>query len=94
MSKETICPICGNSFIIPPTRPNQKYCCRECSVIGRRSTKEEAALKRVNSFIESLPDLPIHDVLEGKLGSGTENRMIVPGARTWEGHKFVVLVVD
>ena len=94
MTKEIICPVCGDTFQVPPTHPNQKYCSRACSVIGRRSTKEEAAQKRVNSFIESLPDLPIIDVLEGKLGSGTENRMIVSGARTWEGHKFIVLVVD
>lgn len=94
MSKEATCPICGTLFQIPPTRPNQKYCSRDCSVIGRKSTKEEAGKKRVDLFIESLPDLQILDVLEGKLGSGTDNRMTVTGARTWEGKKFLVLVVD
>jgi len=90
---EKICPICGESFTVPPTRPNQKYCSRDCSVIGRKTTKEEAAQKRVDIFIESLADLPILDVLEGKLGSGTDNRMTVTGARMWEEEKFIVLVV-
>lgn len=94
MQKETICPVCGKQFNIPQTRPNQKYCSRDCSVIGRRSTKEDAAKKRIDSFIESLPDLHILDVLDGKLELSTNNRMTVTGARMWEGKRFLVLVVD
>lgn len=90
---EKQCPVCNKQFTIPPTRPKQKYCSQECSVLGRRTTKEDQAKKRVDLFIETLPDLPILDVLEGKIGSGTDNKMIVKGARTWDTEKFIVLVV-
>jgi len=95
MKKEKTCPVCEKTFQIPPTQPNKKYCCRECSVLGRRTTKEEAGRKRVESFIENLPDLSICDVLPGRLGVGTDNRMTVKGVRTWEDGEFeyVVLVV-
>ena len=93
MSKETTCPICNKLFTIPPTRPKQKYCSRECSVIGRRTSKEDQARNRVETFIETLPDLPILNVLEGKIGSGTDNRMTVTGARMWDTERFIVLVV-
>jgi len=92
---EKPCPVCGGSFQIPSTQPHKKYCCRGCSVIGRRSTKEEAGHKRVDEFIESLPDLCIKDVLNGRLGAGTDNRMTVKGVRTWEDgeYEYIVLVV-
>ena len=95
MKKEKTCPVCGKIFPIPPTQPKKKYCSRECSVIGRRTTKEEAGKKRVEAFIDSLPDLPICDALTGRLGAGTDNRMIVKGVRTWEDGEFeyIVLVV-
>ena len=94
MPDEKTCPVCGELFKVPTTRPKQKYCSGPCSVIGRRKTKEEAAQKRVNSFIENLPDLSIYDALEGKLELSTNNRMTVAGARMWEGKKFIVLVTD
>lgn len=91
---EKTCPVCGKSFPLPPTRKKQIYCSRDCSVIGRKTTKESSALKRVESFIERLPEITIVDVLDGRLGSGTDNRMVVTGARMWEdGSKFIVLVV-
>jgi len=95
MTKEKTCTVCGVSFQIPPTQPNKKYCGRECSVIGRRNTKEEAAAKRVDSFIDSLEDLHIVDALDGRLGAGTDNRMTVKGVRTWEDgeYEYIVLVV-
>lgn len=74
MENERICPICNKSFKIPTTRKNQIYCSRDCSVIGRRSTKEETAKERVNDFIESLPDMPILDVLEGRFNPGTTDK--------------------
>jgi len=95
MTNEKTCPVCGVSFQIPPTQPNKKYCSRDCSVIGRRTTQEENATKRVDSFIESLPDLHIVDALDGRLGAGTDNRMTVKGVRTWEDgeNQYIVLVV-
>ena len=95
MKKEKTCPVCEKTFTIPPTQPKKKYCSRECSVLGRRATKEEAGRKRVESFIENLPDLSICDVLTGRLGAATDNRMTVKGVRTWEDGEFeyIVLVV-
>jgi len=95
MKKEKTCPVCEKTFIVPPTQPKKKYCGRECSVIGRRTTKEEAGKKRVDAFIESLPDIDILDVLNGRLEVGTNNRMTVTGARMWEEEtpEYIVLVV-
>ena len=93
--QEKICPTCGKSFPVPIKRPNQKYCSRDCSVIGRRTTKEDDAQKRVDLFIDRLPDISILDVLEGRLeSSSTNNRMTVTGARMWEGKKFIVIVTE
>jgi len=94
MKKEKTCPVCGKIFPIPPTQPKKKYCCRACSVLGS-TTKEEAGRKRVEAFIEGLPDLSICDALTGRLGAGTDNRMTVKGVRTWEDGEFeyIVLVV-
>jgi len=95
MSTKKTCPICGESFTVPLKRPNQIYCSRDCAVIGRHTTKEDDAQKRVDIFIERLPDIPILDVLEGRLeSSSTNNRMTVTGARMWEGKKFIVVVTE
>lgn len=95
MPTEKICPICGESFKVPFQRPNQKYCSRDCAVIGRHTTKEQDAQKRVDLFIDRLPDIPILDVLEGRLeSSSTNNRMTVTGARMWEGKKFIIIVTE
>ena len=93
MPEDKTCPVCGETFTPPPTRPKQIYCGRPCSVIGRTSTKEEAAKKRVDKFIDDLLNVQILDALEGKLEVGTNNRMTVTGARAWENEKFIVLVV-
>jgi len=92
MSEEKICPVCGESFKVPTTRPKQIYCSRDCAVIGRRLTKEDTASKRVDTFIDTIPDIQIHDVLEGRLKM--DHRMTVPGAGMWKDKKFIVLVVD
>ncbi len=97
MQEEKICPVCGESFKVPPTRPKQKYCSMPCSVIGRRTTKEETAKQRVDEFIDSLLDIKIVDVLEGRFDPGnTDNRIYVnaKGASTWPGKKFIVLVIE
>lgn len=93
MTEEKLCPICGTSFPQIPTRPNQKYCSKECAYEGILRDKEEAARQRVNGFIDTLVDLDIKDVLEGRLGAGTDNRMTVKGARHWQGCRFIVLAV-
>ena len=96
MSNEKICPICGKHFQLPPTRPNQIYCSRDCAVIGRKIQKEKPRDTRVNDFIEKLPDLQIVDVLEGKLTHGTtDNRIFITAkeARSLEGCTFYVVAV-
>ena len=98
MTETSICPICGTSFPTPPPSrgykdKNQIYCSKECAYEGILRDKEEAASRRVSGFIDSLVDLDIKDVLEGRLGAGTDNRMTVKGARHWQGCKFVVLAV-
>ncbi len=90
--KRKMCPICNKLFDVPNTRPNQIYCSRDCAVIGRRLTKEDTASKRVDSFIDTIPDIQIHDVLEGRLKM--DHRMTVPGAGMWKDKRFIVLVVD
>lgn len=96
MPNEKICPICGESFTVPPTRPKQIYCSRDCAVIGRQLNKESPRDTRVNDFIEKLPDFQIVDVLQGNLTHGTtDNRIFVTakGARSLEGCTFYVVVV-
>lgn len=94
--KTRICPTCGDPFPIPPTRPNQKYCCMSCSVEGRQAAKLDQSGRRVEEFINSLEDLEILDALEGRMGAGTDNRIIAKGARTHDrpGVRFIVLAVE
>lgn len=96
MSKEKICPVCGESFQLPPTRQNQNYCSRECAVAGRRLNKDNLRSERIDAFIEKLPDIQIVDVLEGKLTHGTtDNRIFITAkeARSLEGCTFYVVAV-
>jgi len=96
MSEEKICPICGESFKVPTTRPKQIYCSIECSALGRILKKEDNRDTRVNNFIEKLPNLEIVDVLQGKLTHGTtDNRVFVTAkeARSLEGCTFYVVAV-
>jgi hypothetical protein len=98
MPEDKICPVCRVSFTLPPTRQKQKYCSRECSVIGRKTTNEETAKERVNDFIESLPDIQIYDVLEGdiRLKTNTDNYLNAKGVRAWNDgkKKFKVIVYE
>jgi len=96
MTKQNTCPVCNTLFTVPPTRPNQKYCSIPCSVLGRKLIKEDSAADRVDVFIERLPDMKIYDVLDGKLRSesATDNYINAKGVRSWQGKKFLVLVVD
>ena len=95
MPEKRKCPVCGRQFTPPPKRKNQVYCSPDCGYIGRKKTKEEAGKKRVDKFIEDLLDMEIQDVLEGRMEVGTNNRMTVKGARTWESGEteYIVLVV-
>ena len=90
--KQKTCPVCNKPFDVPITRPKQIYCSRDCAVMGRRLTKEDTASKRVDTFIDTIPDIQIHDVLEGRLKM--DHRMTVPGAGMWKDKRFIVLVVD
>ena len=94
MPEEKTCPICGETFTSP--RKNQIYCSPDCSVIGRKLSKEDAGKKRVDKFIDRLLDMEILDVLEGRLEQNTtNNRMHVKGARTWDSGEteYIVIVV-
>lgn len=88
------CPICGESFEVPQTRPKQIYCSTNCSIIGRKENKNRKSEKRVIEFLEKFENIEIIDVFEGRLNSGTDNRMTVKGAREHENKKFIVLVVN
>lgn len=93
MTEESTCPICGTSFQVPPTRPNQICCSRECGYIYRKEKKEDDAYERIKEFMDNRGTYKVVDVLEGKLNYGTDNRMTVKGARHWEKTgRFIVLV--
>gem|GEM_PF-4787515 len=66
-------------------------------MIGRRMTKEESADKRVNDFIESLPDLPIVDALEGKFNPGGSTNTVyinAKGVLAYPEKRYIVLVLE
>jgi len=92
---EKTCPVCGESFTLPPTRKNQIYCSRNCAVVSRQITKEDNASHRIDAFIESLPDLNIIDVVEGKVYPGnTNNQVIAKGVGAWPEKRFKVIIYD